>query len=53
MIARLRSWVPDILMCAGACTVSFGVGLVHLPAGVVMGGGFALAAGWLLARGGR
>lgn len=46
----IEAWVPDALMLAGAGTIAYGAGLVYLPAGFVVGGAFALTAGWLLAR---
>lgn len=49
--ATAAAWVPDALMIGGATAVSCGLGLVYLPAGIVVGGVFALVAGWLLARG--
>lgn len=49
----IEAWAPDALMVAGACAIAYGAGLVYLPAGFVAGGGFALAAGWLLARSGE
>lgn len=46
-------WMPDVLMAGGAGAVSYGAGLVYLPAGFVVSGLFLLAAGWLSARGGK
>ena len=46
-------WLPDALMTAGAGAVAYGASLVYQPAGYVVGGLFLLAAGWLLARGGK
>lgn len=43
--------LPDALMLAGAVAVSVGVGMAYEPAGYVVGGLFALTAGWLLSRG--
>lgn len=36
---------PDALMVAGASVVSFGVGMIYQPAGVITAGLFLLAAG--------
>jgi hypothetical protein len=47
---RIIGWLPDALMVVGASAIAYGAGLVYLPAGFVVGGGFALAAGWLLSR---
>jgi hypothetical protein len=44
-------FLPDALMIAGASGVSFGAWLVYCPAGYVVGGLFAIAAGYMLARG--
>ena len=38
---------PDSLALAGAGTVSFGVSLIHFPAGVIVGGVFMLMLGIL------
>ena len=46
----IEAWTPDVLMLAGAAAVAYGAGLVYQPAGFIVGGAFALAAGWLLAR---
>lgn len=45
--------VPDALMVGGAAAVAIGAGQVYAPAGWIVGGTFALVAGWLLSRGGR
>jgi len=47
------SWLPDLLMLAGACSVSVGAGMIYAPAGYVVGGLLSLAAGVVLARGGK
>lgn len=44
--------IPDALMVAGAASISAGAGMVYLPAGWIVGGLFALLAGYKLARGG-
>lgn len=46
-------FLPDALMLGGAGGVSYGAALVYLPAGYVVGGLFALAAGVMLARGAK
>jgi hypothetical protein len=51
--AVAASWLPDALMLAGAAGVSYGAGLVYPPAGWIVGGLFALSAGYLAARGGK
>lgn len=50
---KLASWLPDALMLSGAGAVSAGAGMVYLPAGWIVAGLFALAFGYLVARGGR
>lgn len=47
---KIMGWTPDALMISGACAVSFGASQVYLPAGYIVGGGFGLVAGYLLAR---
>jgi hypothetical protein len=45
------SLVPDALMVFGAALVSAGVGMLFLPAGVIVAGAFVLVAGVVSARG--
>ncbi len=52
-LAAAKSWLPDILMMSGASGISYGAALVYEPLGYVVGGVFALIAGWFLARGGK
>lgn len=47
---RLNDWLPDALMLAGAGGIAYGAGMVYTPAGFIVAGAFALAAGWLLSR---
>lgn len=42
--------LPDALLIAGAAAVAGGAGMVYEPAGYIVGGLFALAAGVLLAK---
>lgn len=51
--AVAAGWLPDVLMVAGAGAVSYGSSMVYLPAGWMVGGVFALVAGWLTARGAK
>lgn len=44
-------FLPDALMLGGAAGVSYAAWLVYAPAGYAVGGAFALAAGYMLARG--
>lgn len=48
-----RGAVPDALMLSGATAVSYGTWLVSEPGGFIVAGLFALAGGWLTARGGK
>lgn len=45
--AAAASSLPDVLMVAGAGAISVGAGMVYLPAGWIVAGLFALAAGVL------
>lgn len=45
--------LPDAMLVAGAGAVSFGVGQVHQPSGVIVAGLFSMVAGWLMARSAR
>jgi len=45
----MKAMLPDVLMVAGGGAASFGVGMVHLAAGVIVAGVFLLVAGVLLA----
>ena len=51
--AVAAGWLPDVLMVAGAGAVSAGAGMVYVPAGWMVGGVFALVAGYMSARGGK
>lgn len=51
--AAAASWLPDALMAAGAASVAAGAGMVYRPAGWIVAGIFALAFGWMVARGGK
>lgn len=47
-----RELVSDTLMIVGAGAVSVGVGLLHIAAGIIVGGALAMFYGWLICRGG-
>jgi hypothetical protein len=47
---KLTAYLPDLLLLAGACAVSYGTALIYLPAGFIMGGALALLGGVLLSR---
>lgn len=53
LMAKAAGWVPDALIAGGASAISYGAWLVYSPAGFLVGGGLALAAGYLLARSGK
>lgn len=44
--------ISDSLLVAGGIAVSVGVGLLHIAAGVIVGGALAMVFGWLIGRGG-
>ena len=43
---------PTVLLVLGAAAVSVGVGWLCVPAGIITGGCFSMAAGWILIKGG-
>ncbi|MGM9669728.1 MAG: hypothetical protein ACI3VZ_08250 [Faecousia sp.] len=45
-----REAVSDILLVAGGIAVSFGVSMLHVAAGIIVGGALAMAFGWLIGR---
>lgn len=49
----LAGWRPDALLIAGAGGVAYGAWLVYAPAGFIVGGLLAMAAGWLESRSAR
>lgn len=44
--------ISDALMVTGGIFVSVGVGLLHIAAGIIVGGALAMVFGWLIGRGG-
>ena len=46
----MAGWRPDALMIAGAGGISYGAWLVYEPAGFIVGGLMAMAAGWFESR---
>lgn len=52
MKKAIANSLPDLLMVAGAAAISCGAGVLHIAAGLITAGAFALAAGLLLARSG-
>ena len=51
--AVAASWLPDVFMASGGAGVAYGASMVYLPAGWMVGGALAIAAGVLLARGAK
>jgi len=49
-LQTLASWVPDALIVAGVCGLSYGARLAYEPAGYIVGGALVLAAGVLSAK---
>lgn len=47
-----REVISDILILTGGAAVSVGVGLLHIAAGVIVGGMLAMVFGWLIGRAG-
>lgn len=52
LLKQLNDSLPTLLLVVGAASVSFGVALFCVPAGIITGGCFSMAAGWLLIKGG-
>lgn len=50
MKKQILSLLPDALMISGAAALSYGAGLVYLPAGFISAGVLLLTAGILSAR---
>ncbi len=47
-----REIISDCLMVGGSIAISVGVGLLHIAAGIIVGGVLAIGYGWLIGRGG-
>lgn len=47
-----REVISDVLLVAGGSAVSIGAGVIHIAAGLIVGGVLAMAFGWLIALGG-
>ena len=47
-----REIISDCLLIGGGVTVSVGVGLLHIAAGIIVGGLLAILYGWLIGNGG-
>lgn len=53
LAALAAEWAPDAGMVAGAGAISYGAGLIYVPAGWIVGGAFLLAVGCMAAKGGK
>lgn len=53
LLKKIDEALPTVLLAFGAAAVSSGVALFCIPAGIITGGCFSMAAGWLLIKGGR
>lgn len=49
---RWREILSDCLMVGGGAAVSFGIGLLHIAAGIIAGGVLAIVYGLLIGMGG-
>mgnify|MGYP000976184324 CR=1 FL=1 len=49
---KTRSTLSDVLLLLGAAAISFGFGLIYLPAGIIVGGLCACGIAFLLVMGG-
>ncbi|WP_367847016.1 hypothetical protein [Rhodoferax sp. WC2427] len=49
--AVAAAWLPDTFIACGGASLVYGVGLIYLPAGYIVGGVLALVGGVLMARG--
>ena len=47
-----REFISDVLLVAGGAAVSIGASVIHLAAGLIVGGLLAMGFGWLVALGG-
>lgn len=50
--ATVPKLVPDVLALAGAMAITYGVALVHPPAGWIVGGFLSIAAAVIWSKGG-
>lgn len=50
LINRAAAHVPDALLTLGGISIAVGAWMVSPPAGFIVGGLIAMAAGWFLAR---
>ena len=52
LLKKIDEALPTVLLAFGAAAVSSGVALFCIPVGIITGGCFSMAAGWLLIKGG-
>lgn len=52
VVKGINALLPTILLVLGAISVSCGIGLIYLPAGIIASGVVMMALGVLLIRGG-
>ena len=52
LLKIIQEDLPTALLVLGAGAVSVGVGWFCVPAGIITGGCFSMAAGWRLIKGG-
>lgn len=45
---RLRRQLPDMVLILGAAVLTIGVGLIYVPAGLVVGGGMLMVGAILM-----
>ena len=52
VVKGINALLPTILLVLGAISVSCGIGLIYLPAGIIASGAAMMALGVLLIKGG-
>lgn len=45
------AFAPDALMVSGGASIAYGVSVIYLPAGFIVGGALVIVAGVMMARG--
>jgi len=46
----LKSFLPDVLLLAGAAGITAGAWMIYPPSGYIVGGALSVFAGWQLAK---
>lgn len=49
LLKNLQSLLPDMLLVAGSASIAYGAWIAYPPAGYIIGGAFAIAAGMRIA----